>query len=101
MNVRFAPSLEYYRLGGLYLLQTLAIGITTNHGEIRVYICDHASFSQPTGSKAGRARRGEGVRRDLLTIAKGLIEASARRGQQEKIKHHGSAAFLRISGKID
>ena len=28
MNVRFAPSLEYYRLGGLYLLRTL--DITTN-----------------------------------------------------------------------
>jgi hypothetical protein len=85
MNVRLAPSLEYYRLAGLYLLRTL--GITTNHGEIRSVICDHAFFSQPTGSKGGRARRGEGVCRDLLTIAKGLIEADARRGQQEKINN--------------
>ena len=53
-------------------------------------ICDHAFFSQPTVRKARRARRGEGMRRDLLAIAKGLFEANARRGEWEKIKCHGS-----------
>jgi hypothetical protein len=35
MNIRLAPSLEYYCMGGLYLLRTL--DITTNHSEIQGY----------------------------------------------------------------
>jgi hypothetical protein len=47
-----APSLEYYRLGGLYLLRTL--GITTNHGEIRLSVTMPSSPSPPGARLGGR-----------------------------------------------
>ena len=44
MNVGFAPSLEYYRLGGLCLLRTL--DITNNHGETFMRLSVNMQFSQ-------------------------------------------------------